>query len=77
LTADADSAAVAPARPHMTLPTIGVLLAVTVVWGVNFAVVKGAGHAADRLRRHASRSSGHAAARLRWLPAISRSRLPA
>jgi O-acetylserine/cysteine efflux transporter len=40
LTADADSAAVAPARPHMTLPMIAVLLAVTVVWGVNFAVVK-------------------------------------
>ena len=40
MTADADSAAVAPARPHMTLPMIGVLLAVTVVWGFNFAVVK-------------------------------------
>jgi O-acetylserine/cysteine efflux transporter len=40
LTADADSAAVAPARLHMTLPMIGVLLAVTVVWGFNFAVVK-------------------------------------
>jgi O-acetylserine/cysteine efflux transporter len=40
LTAEADSAAVAPARPHMTLPMIGVLLAVTVVWGFNFAVVK-------------------------------------
>jgi drug/metabolite transporter (DMT)-like permease len=40
LTADADSAAVAPARPHMTLPMIGVLLAVTVVWGLNFAIVK-------------------------------------
>jgi O-acetylserine/cysteine efflux transporter len=42
LTADAqaDSAAVAPARPHMTLSMIGTLLAVTVVWGFNFAVVK-------------------------------------
>jgi O-acetylserine/cysteine efflux transporter len=40
LTLEADSAAVAPARPHMTLPMIGVLLAVTVVWGFNFAVVK-------------------------------------
>ncbi len=40
MTADADSAAVAPARRHMTLPMIGVLLAVTVVWGFNFAVVK-------------------------------------
>jgi O-acetylserine/cysteine efflux transporter len=40
LTAEADSAALAPARPHMTLPMIGVLLAVTVVWGFNFAVVK-------------------------------------
>ena len=42
MTADveADRAAVAPARPHMTLPMIGALLAVTVVWGFNFAVVK-------------------------------------
>jgi O-acetylserine/cysteine efflux transporter len=40
LTAEADSAALAPARPHMTLPMIGVLLGVTVVWGFNFAVVK-------------------------------------
>ena len=38
--AEAGLTAVAPARPHMTLPMIGVLLAVTVVWGFNFAVVK-------------------------------------
>jgi len=38
--ADADRAAAAAARPHMTLPMIGTLLAVTVVWGFNFAVVK-------------------------------------
>jgi O-acetylserine/cysteine efflux transporter len=37
---EADRAAVASARPHMTLPMIGALLAVTVVWGFNFAVVK-------------------------------------
>lgn len=40
MTADAEAERAAPARPHMTLPTIGVLLAVTVVWGFNFAVVK-------------------------------------
>jgi len=38
--AQADGGAIAPARPHMTLPMIGTLLAVTVVWGFNFAVVK-------------------------------------
>ena len=37
--AEADRAAAA-ARPHMTLPMIGTLLAVTIVWGFNFAVVK-------------------------------------
>jgi O-acetylserine/cysteine efflux transporter len=42
LTADAQAGAgaIASARPHMTLPMIGALLAVTVVWGFNFAVVK-------------------------------------
>jgi O-acetylserine/cysteine efflux transporter len=41
LTAEADADRSAAARPpHMTLPMIGVLLAVTVVWGFNFAVVK-------------------------------------
>jgi O-acetylserine/cysteine efflux transporter len=42
LTAAADEARpiAAAARPHMTLTMIGVLLAVTVVWGFNFAVVK-------------------------------------
>jgi len=42
LTAEADEARpiAAAARPHMTLTMIGVLLAVTVVWGFNFAVVK-------------------------------------
>ena len=38
--ADAARSAAAVARPHMTLTMIGVLLAVTVVWGFNFAVVK-------------------------------------
>ena len=38
--AETDRAAAAAARPHMTLPMIGALLAVTVVWGFNFAVVK-------------------------------------
>ncbi len=32
--------AVASARPQMTLPMLGALLVVTVIWGVNFAVVK-------------------------------------
>ena len=42
MTAEADEARpiAAAARPHMTLTMIGVLLAVTVVWGFNFAVVK-------------------------------------
>src|SRR5262245_63992765 len=40
LSAEADRAAAAAARPHMTLPMIGALLAVTVIWGFNFAVVK-------------------------------------
>jgi O-acetylserine/cysteine efflux transporter len=35
-----DDGAVAAARPHMTLPMIGALLVVTVIWGFNFAVVK-------------------------------------
>lgn len=42
MTAEADEARpiAAAARPHMTLTMIGILLAVTVVWGFNFAVVK-------------------------------------
>lgn len=42
MTAEADEAPsiAAAARPHMTLTMIGVLVAVTVVWGFNFAVVK-------------------------------------
>ena len=32
--------AVASVRPQMTLPMLGALLVVTVIWGVNFAVVK-------------------------------------
>lgn len=39
-TADAEAAVAVAARPHMTVAMVATLVAVAVIWGLNFAVIK-------------------------------------